>query len=201
MSSVTDPYQPIERKLKLTRHLLKVIGEEHAPRLVVQTRSPDVVRDVDLYKRIETPTGLFHKGRVQVNITVTTDDEDVRRTFEPWCPGNVQRIEAARRLRAEEIQTCITMTPLIWVENPEQFCDRLLASGVQRFIIQPFHFQRGRFVAGTRDDALKLMAEKLGKTEPDFRTAYEEHYTEVREVLKRRLPDVGEGKAGFSPPF
>ena len=77
MSSVTDPYQPVERERKLTRGLLEILAR-HRPKLVVQTRSPDVVRDADLFREI-----VAHGGRVQVNMTVTTDDEDVRRTFEP----------------------------------------------------------------------------------------------------------------------
>ncbi len=79
MSTVTDPYQPIERDLHLTRGLLEVMANRHTPRLVVQTRSPDVARDIDLFQRIEA-----NGGRVQVNMTVTTDDEDVRKAFEPW---------------------------------------------------------------------------------------------------------------------
>ena len=40
MSSVTDPYQPVDRELKLTRGILEIMAERHKPRLVVQTRSP-----------------------------------------------------------------------------------------------------------------------------------------------------------------
>ena len=82
MSSVTDPYQPIERQLELTRRLLELLAERWKPKLVMQTRSPLVERDCDLFRRIED-----NGGRVQVNMTVTTDDEDIRRTFEPFCPA------------------------------------------------------------------------------------------------------------------
>ena len=76
MSSVTDPYQPVERKSLITRRILELMTQRHAPRLVVQTRSPLVTRDIDLFGKIEE-----RGGRVQVNMTVTTDDEDVRKTF------------------------------------------------------------------------------------------------------------------------
>ena len=74
-------------------------------------------------------------------------------------------------------------------------------TGVQKFIAQPFHFQRGKFVAATRDTALDLMALKLGSDRKSFRRGYMDHYQRVFHVLEAALPDLGEGKDGFSPPF
>ena len=196
MSSVTDPYQPIERKLKLTRQLLIIMAQRHRPKLVVQTRSPDVVRDSDLFARI-----VANGGRVRVNITVTTDDEDIRRVFEPYCPSNRARLRAARDLCAAGVDTCITMTPLLRVQNPEKFAMGLIDTGVRKFIVQPFHFQRGKFLAGTRDAARHLMAEKLGSDPETFHHTYLRHYRDVRSILVERLPALGEGKSGFEPPF
>src|SRR5205807_557108 len=62
MSSVTDPYQPIERDLKLTRALLEELLAYHQVHLVVQTRGSLVTRDIDLLQQFEY---------VQVNMTVT----------------------------------------------------------------------------------------------------------------------------------
>ena len=196
MSSVTDAYQPVERKLDLTRGLLKILADRHRPKLVVQTRSPDVVRDSDLFRAI-----VERGGRVQVNLTVTTDDEDVRKAFEPLCPGNARRLEAAAALVRDGVDTCVTMTPLLLVRDARRFAEHLLATGVKDFIVQPFHFQRGRFVAGTRDGALDTMAEKLACERDSMLDRYLEHYREVRTVLYRELPRLGEGKDGFKPPF
>ena len=196
MSSVTDPYQPVERELELTRRILEIMAERHKPKLVVQTRSPTVVRDCDLFRQIEE-----NGGRVQVNMTVTTDDEDIRRTFEPFCPSNMVRIRAVGEVQAEGIETCITMTPLLVVISPYAFADSLVETGVQKFIAQPFHFRRGKFLAGTRDKAMDLMAEKLGCERESFEREYLEHYAMVFGVLKDMLPDLGEGKDGFAPPF
>ena len=207
MSSVTDPYQPIERKLELTRGLLKIMAERHSPKLVVQTRSPDVVRDCDLFRRIEaSDQDMFGQvtkagGRVQVNMTVTTDDESIRRTFEPFCPSNAQRLRAISQVKAKGVDACITLTPLIWVKEPAAFAQSLLDTGVKKFIVQPFHFQRGKFVAGTRDEAFRLMAEKLNCDPKSFRKGYDQHYEKVRQILKDALPQIGEGKDGFAPPF
>ena len=201
MSSVTDPYQPIERKLGITQRILEIMAEEgrHKPKLVIQTRSPDVVRDTGLFKQIER-----NGGRVRVNMTVTTDDEDIRRTFEPSCPSNAVRLSAIGQVNDAGIDTCITMTPLVWVNDPYAFADSLLATGVENFISQPFHFKRGKFLAGTRDRAFTLMAEKLGCTLEAFRkdqSIYMTRYKEALDVFKSRLPNLGEGKDGFSPPF
>ena len=196
MSSVTDPYQPIERETKLTRRLLEILARRHQPKLVVQTRSPDIVRDIDMFRLI-----VDNGGCVQVNITVTTDDEDIRRIFEPYCPDNRRRLRAAYELCAAGIDTCITMTPLLLVRDAENFANSLVETGVEKFISQPFHFQRGKFIAATRDAALSLMAEKLSCEMSTFRQIYLEHYRSVQDVLKMRLPGIGEGKDGFAPPF
>ena len=201
MSSVTDPYQPIERHVKLTRNLLEVLAEpRHKPKLVVQTRSPDVKNDIDLFQTIEK-----NGGHVQVNMTVTTDDEDIRRTFEPSCPGNTVRLRAIAKVQAAGIQCCITMTPLLLVSDPELFADELLDTDVRRFIIQPFHFTRGKFVANTREEAVQLMADKLDCEIDHFVDAYMQDYKSTEAIIRNRLADegieLGEGKDGFKPPF
>lgn len=202
LSSVTDPYQPVERKLGLTRQLLEILAQRHRPKLVVQTRSPDVVRDCDLFRQIED-----NGGRVQVNLTVTTDDEEFRRAFEPSCPATAARLQAASKTQAADVNVCITMTPLLLVQDPPGFAGRLAATGARRFIIQPFHFAPGRnqFVAQTRDQALELMAEKLECPPANFKQRYLEHYRQagaiLRETLNRPGFTLGEGREGFRPPF
>ena len=183
MSSVTDPYQPIEQKIKLTRELLQEFADYHKIRLVVQTRSKLVTRDIDLFKKIE---------RVQVNMTVTTDSETIRRVFEPSCPSNASRLKAIKEIHDAGIQSCITMTPLLPVEHPEQFAIDLKNTGIDNFIIQPFHTNKGKFIAGTRDDALKILEEYEWS---------DARYMQVFEIIKAHIPDIGVGKEGFEPPL
>lgn len=181
MSSVTDPYQPIERELSLTRELLIELQQYHQPSLVVQTRSPLVTRDIDILREFE---------RVQVNMTVTTDDEAVRKAFEPHCPSNRARLDAIQKVAEAGIPTCITMTPLLPVSNKESFAEALLSTGVKKFVAQPFHVTRGKFVAGTRERAVELFHEMHWS---------EEKYEEVLVFLRGALPELREGKEGFAP--
>ncbi len=179
MSSVTDPYQPIERELNLTRSLLKELSDFHQARLVIQTRSPIVTRDIDLFKRFKA---------IQVNMTITTDSENVRKVFEPLCPSNTSRLKAIKEVNDAGINSCITMTPLLPVENAEAFAIKLKETGIKKFIVQPFHSDKGKFIAGTREAAMNLIKE-LNWTS--------EKYKEVEAILIKHIPEIGIGKEGF----
>src|SRR5439155_6632475 len=105
-------------------------------------RSPIVTRDIDLFLKFEF---------IQVNMTITTDDEEVRQLFEPSCSSIKARFAAITEVQKAGVPSCITMTPLLPVHDPAGFAMRLLDTGVTKFIIQPFHVEKGRFVAGTRE--------------------------------------------------
>ena len=181
MSSVTDPYQPVEKELNLTRSLLKELVDFHQPRLIIQTRSPLVTRDIDVFKKFET---------VQVNMTVTTDSETVRKVFEPLCPSNSGRLKAIKEVNDAGINSCITLTPLLPVENIEEFILKLKETGVKKFVVQPFHLDKGKFIAGTRDKAIELI-KQMGWTM--------DTYKQIESILIKNFPDIGIGKEGFKP--
>jgi len=181
MSSVTDPYQPIEKSVELTREILQELLEYHKVRLVIQTRAPLVTRDLDLFKHFET---------IQVNMTITTDSEKVRKIFEPLCPSNKVRLAAIKEVHDAGVGACITLTPLLPVENPEQFSLELKETGIQKFIIQPFHSGGGKFVRGTRDEALQLLGEFNWSTE---------EYLRILKIIQSHIPQIGVGKEGFAP--
>ncbi len=181
LGSVTDPYQPVEKELELTRSLLKELAAYHEPRLVIQTRSPMVTRDIDLFSKFST---------LQVNMTITTDSESVRKAFEPQCPSNKIRLKAISELAEAGIQSCITLTPLLPVEDAETFAQALKATGVKRFIIQPFHAEKGKFVAGTREEAMKII---------EHFSWNDQKYRDVLEVMRKHIPEIGIGKEGFAP--
>jgi DNA repair photolyase len=153
----------------------------HKPRIVIQTRSPLSTRDLDLFKQFE---------HIQVNMTITTDSEKVRKIFEPLCPGNKMRIDAIEEIHNAGVPSCITITPLLPLEDPHAFAQSLLNTGIKKFIIQPFHKERGKFTAGTRDGAMKLFKEFNWTNE---------RYLEVENIIKSYIPNIGIGKEGFKP--
>lgn len=181
ISSVTDPYQPLERELQLTRSILLELAKYHQVRIVIQTRSPLVTRDIDVFKQ------FMH---IQVNMTITTDNEVVRKVFEPYCPPNADRLKAIKMVSDAGICGCITMTPLLPVENLETFIGSLKSTGITKFTVQPFHADRGKFIAGTRQAALELL--KTYNWSP-------ERYAAIETKLRDEFPSIGIGKSGFKP--
>ncbi|MDE2966020.1 MAG: radical SAM protein [Chloroflexota bacterium] len=181
LSSATDPYQPIERRLELTRSLLPILADKGA-HLVVQTRSPLVTRDVDLLQRFE---------EVCVNFSITTDSEEVRRAFEPRNPPIQSRLQAAREVADAGIPVAITMTPLLPVEDPSDLASRVARTGASRFVVESFSPTGGRFRGGTGEPA-QALARRLGWD----CAAYER----TRQALRHELaPNIREGRDGFSP--
>ena len=155
-SSSTDPYTGLERELRLTRACLEVMVAHPPQALVMQTRSPLVLRDLDLLARIP------HAG---VSFTVTTDDEAVRRELEPDSPSFARRLETLAQLRAAGIPTQAAVAPILPC-NPERLA-RALDPVVDRVVVDDF--VRGDGAGGRRSRATLQRLEELGHaawTEP-----------------------------------
>jgi DNA repair photolyase len=103
---VTDPYQPVERKLELTRRCLEVLRDFRNPVAVV-TKSALVARDADLLAELAS-----HQAAV-VNVTITTIDDSLSRALEPRAALPRQRLEAVRTLCAAGVPVGIFCAPVI----------------------------------------------------------------------------------------
>jgi DNA repair photolyase len=114
MSSVTDPYQPMENKYKLTRQCLEILLL-YPFSLNILTKSPLVLRDIDVLKQF---------AEIEVGITITTDAEEMRRVFEPHAPPIQARIHALKALYQSGIKTYVFIGPLLPM-NPEAFSEKI----------------------------------------------------------------------------
>ena len=114
LSSVTDPYLPIEAKFKLTRSVLQCLIDMDLE-INVLTRSPLVTRDIDIFKKLKN---------VQVGLSIPTDREDVRKIFEPNATPISARIKALGKLKEEGINTYAFIAPLLPL-NPENLAKLL----------------------------------------------------------------------------
>jgi len=161
MSSATDPYQPLEKKIELTREIVTELARQEA-RLVVQTRSPIAARDADLFR-------LFK--HIRVNMSVTTDDDAVRKRYEPGCASIDRRLEAVEALIAAGLRVAVAVCPMLPMRDPEAFGRRLSKLGVVSVYGGYFHETTRPFTANTRDHAL-VLAREDGWNEKAFEETY-----------------------------
>lgn len=109
LSSVCDPYQPVEHDYRLTRRCIEALLE-FGWGVDILTRSPLVARDIDL---------LSSASSVSVGISVPTDNDEVRNVLEPHAPPIPSRIEALRKLHGAGIKTWAFVGPMLPM-NPRQ---------------------------------------------------------------------------------
>jgi DNA repair photolyase len=183
MSSATDPYTPVERELRLTRRCLEVFAQRAPAALIVQTRSPLVLRDVDLLARIP---------RLAVSFTVTTCDERARRLLEPDSPKFARRIATLRALRQAGVRVQAAISPLL--PGDVRALARALSPLAQRVVVDDFF--RGDGAGGTRSRAALRKLEAAGYaawTRPGYAQ-------DAVDILRRELgaERVVESHAGFA---
>ncbi len=107
VGTATDPYQPAERRFKVTRALLAVMAQSDDLRVSIATKSDLVARDIDVLRRIARRSG------VHVNMTVTTVDRRLARVLECRAPTPAMRLRAVRALSDAGIRVGIALSPIL----------------------------------------------------------------------------------------
>jgi len=103
MSSVSDPYQPLEKEIMLTRRVLENMDKDNT-KLSILTKSNLILRDIDILKKFKN---------LNVGLTVNCFPEKVRKTLEPHASSNEKRIKALKKLNEEGINTFCFISPVI----------------------------------------------------------------------------------------
>ncbi len=113
IGAVTDPYQPAERKLRITRSLLEVLREARHPFTLV-TKSVGVLRDLDILQPMAA------EGLAQVCLSVTTLDRTLARRLEPRAPTPERRLAAIRALTEAGVPVAVLAAPMIPALNDQE---------------------------------------------------------------------------------
>lgn len=106
LSGATDPYQPVERRLELTRRCLEVLLDHRNPVCII-TKNHLVTRDIDLL------SALAELDCVRVAVSVTTLQDELCRVMEPRTSGPARRLEVIRELTAAGIPTSTLIAPVV----------------------------------------------------------------------------------------
>src|ERR1019366_6474291 len=107
IGSATDPYQPAEKEFGVTRAVLERLAERQGLSLSITTKSDQVVRDIELLKRISVRSSLT------INVTIVTARTRLARMLEPRAPRPDLRFAAVRRLRDAGIAAGVFMMPVL----------------------------------------------------------------------------------------
>ncbi len=135
-SSVTDAYQPLERRYKVTRSCLELLRSHGVP-VSVLTKSDLVLRDMDLLGEIP---------ETEVGMTIITLDEQVRRVFEAGAPPAERRLAALTEFASQGIRTYAFVGPIIpYLSTPtlEELIRRLAESGVAYIFLDRLNIKYG----------------------------------------------------------
>lgn len=136
ISSVTDPYQPAERRYQITRYCLERLARHDWP-VCILTKSDLVVRDAEI---IGTLT------EVEVGFTVTSLDEHQRRLMEPGAPPVARRLAAMRLLSDSGIPTYAFIGPIFPTSNMDELRElvrRVHGAGARYILVDRLNLKRG----------------------------------------------------------
>jgi len=107
IGTATDPYQPIEKSLEITRAILEELARHSGLELGLVTKSAMVVRDIDVLREIA------RHNRISVSFTVTTTDVELARILEPRAPRPDLRLEALAKLRQAGLRAGVICAPVL----------------------------------------------------------------------------------------
>jgi DNA repair photolyase len=113
MGTNTDPYQPVERQLKITRGILELLLELKHPATIV-TKGALILRDLDVLR------ALAEQDLVAVYVSLTTLDDELKRRMEPRTAGPKQRLAMIRQLADAGIPTGVMTAPIIPALNDHE---------------------------------------------------------------------------------
>jgi DNA repair photolyase len=127
MSGVCDPYQPLEVKYELTRRCLEILAANEWP-VTIQTRSPLVLRDLDILKGARD---------LEAGLSITTADDKIRRLFEPYATSVEDRLDTLEELHQNGIRTYAMIAPVL--PGAEALAE-VLAGKVDHIIIDRMNY-------------------------------------------------------------
>jgi DNA repair photolyase len=133
ISGVCDPYQPLEGRYQLTRQCLQILAQNNWP-VVVQTRSPLVLRDIDILKQGHA---------FEIGFSITTADDSIRKLFEPNAPSIRERVRALDELHRAGIKTFAMIAPIL--PEAENLAE-ILAGKVDKVLLDRMNYHYADWV-------------------------------------------------------
>lgn len=180
MSSVTDPYQGLEAKYRLTRKCLEIIADSNFQGVVsILTKSDLVTRDIDLFKKI---------NKILVGMTITSTNDSISRYFERYAPAVSDRLLALEKLNNNNIKTYAFIGPLLpHFAVKEDQIDKLLQkinnTGTKDVFIE--HLNLTTYIKNRLTEKMKGVDQKLIG---EFYISQSKNYREkIEKIIKSKI--------------
>ncbi|MEW5918650.1 MAG: radical SAM protein [Gemmatimonadota bacterium] len=192
IGSATDPYQPAERRFRLTRGMLEVLVSVRALDLCIITKSPLIARDVDIL------TAIASKANVTVHLSLITIDRDLARRIEPRAPTPESRLRALKRLSEAGVEVGINVMPVLpgITDHPERI-EQLIRS-VYDAGAKYVNACTLRIRSDTRERYFAMLRSEFPQLVPRYQTAYargyavnERYQQGLKRVMRRICARVG----------
>jgi DNA repair photolyase len=166
LGTATDPYQPGETELGVTRRFLEICVQHRGLKLMITTKGAGILHDLELLVRIRK------RSELRVHLSLISPDADLLRRLEPLAPPPVVRIEMMRRLVDAGIEVSHTLAPILpGITDREADLDELMRrvreAGVRAFTYNPLFLR-----SPTREKYLRFVAAEF----PRYLAAYQHAY-------------------------
>lgn len=186
--AMSDPYIPLERELKLTRQCLEIV-ERYGFGATVLTKSSDVLRDLDLFRSINS------KSNAVIQMTLTTYDETMCKIIEPNVSSTKERFEALKIFRDNGIPTVMWLDPFLpFINDTEENIRGLLDYCVKAKVKGIICFDIGLTLrSGNREYFYKQLDRHFPKLKEKYIGSYGNSYeitSRNRDKLMKIITDV-----------
>lgn len=187
IGTATDPYQPAERRFRVTRGILEVLAEQEGIGVTIITKSPLVTRDIDLLEKINT------RSRLSVHVSLITADRELARCLEPRAPTPEARLRGIARLRAHGIQVGVNAMPVLpgITDSPDMIEE--LVRAVKRADASYVSACALRLQSSARDRYVPFIAQEFPELAIRYRRAYATSHQvgeRYRHGLQQRFAEV-----------
>lgn len=178
--TVTDPYQPVEKKYELTRRCLELLLMHDFP-VCIQTKSSLVLRDIDLLKKF---------SNIEVGFTLTTLDDSARKIMEPRATSVNERLRSLSLLHDSGIKTWVFLGPLLpYISDVDALVDAVSAVKPEYVLVD-----RLRLKEGVWENVKGFIQEFRPELVTDYERIFHggvEYYGEVFESIIKRCKNSG----------
>ena len=179
IGTATDPYQPAERRYRVTRAILEALAETAGYDIHITTKSDLVARDIDVFQQ------LARRHYFSVHMTVTTADRDLARLIEPMAPRPDLRLNAVRKITSAGLRAsvfCSPVMPLINDTDPS-------LDAVAKAAARAGSYSWGGNVLFLKDCSRQVFMPFLEEHFPLLVRRYRERYTEKIAYLRGDYPE------------